>query len=260
MQRLILPINKCTVTAGYRNKLYKSKFGFEHYGVDLIGAHEIYACGSGIVLAVGYDSIFGNTVIIKYPSVYIHDSGKMQDIVARCYHLSDIKVIKGQAVSKDTIIGIIGSTGKYSCGVHLHIEFDTDTVNYNYTAGLAIDGTLIKAGNANTIISPANVLYLKCTAPDNQTIKRIDDYANDSDISLPDYPTETAGKQASGDINGDGVVDIQDVVQARADIIGNSKLRDKQAMAADMDGSGTVDVQDVVKIRNKITNKFKAGN
>ena len=34
-QKLILPINKCRVTAGYKNANYKRDFGYNHYGADL---------------------------------------------------------------------------------------------------------------------------------------------------------------------------------------------------------------------------------
>ncbi len=33
-QKLILPINKLRITAGYKNANYRKEFGYNHYGVD----------------------------------------------------------------------------------------------------------------------------------------------------------------------------------------------------------------------------------
>ena len=33
-QKLILPINKLRITAGYKNANYRKEFGYTHYGCD----------------------------------------------------------------------------------------------------------------------------------------------------------------------------------------------------------------------------------
>nr|DAU18166.1 MAG TPA: hypothetical protein [Caudoviricetes sp.] len=33
-QRLILPINRARVTAGYKNSNYRQQFGYTHYGYE----------------------------------------------------------------------------------------------------------------------------------------------------------------------------------------------------------------------------------
>lgn len=66
MQNLIFPVNQAVISAGFMNKNYRQKFGFEHYGVDMFGSSKIYAQGYGIVADVGYSSGYGNYVTILY--------------------------------------------------------------------------------------------------------------------------------------------------------------------------------------------------
>ena len=69
-QRLILPINKMRVTAGYKNAKYKQQFGYTHYGVDVTDAKRtdktIWASGKGIVTHCGWHPTGGNVVVIVY--------------------------------------------------------------------------------------------------------------------------------------------------------------------------------------------------
>ena len=55
-QVLVLPINKCVFSAGYKNELYLKQQGYNHYGVDLFSDNSdltVYACGNGEVVACG---------------------------------------------------------------------------------------------------------------------------------------------------------------------------------------------------------------
>lgn len=58
----------------------------------------------------------------------------------------------------------------------------------------------------------------------------------------------------SGDINGDGAVDILDVVNARGYIVGNLTLTDAQITEADTNGDGELSIIDVVNMRRAIVN------
>lgn len=120
-------------------------------------------------MAAGLDSLFGNTVVIVYPNVYIHRTGKMQDLTVRCYHLKCCLVKAGDTVTTATRIGIMGNTGKYGNSPHLHIEMDTDTQYPCYTPGIAKDGAIIERG-VDTTINPSWVLHCKVSSPDNQQI------------------------------------------------------------------------------------------
>ena len=70
----------------------------------------IYACNEGLVIHAEDDLYYtGGTIILD------HGHG-VKSIYA---HLSDVKVNVNQTVSKDDIIGEVGSTGR-STGPHLH--------------------------------------------------------------------------------------------------------------------------------------------
>lgn len=179
MQKLILPLNNCQVLCGYKNEAYRKAWGFAHYGMDLYDPSLIHwAMGDGEVLAAGTDSIFGNCVVVLYKDVYIHSTGETHDLIARCYHMADVPLVKkGDKVTTKTRLGTIGTTGKYSSGVHLHVEFDTDTKWPCYTIELKNNSNIMKKGSGlDTTIDPAGVLYVKASAPDNQSVSPNESY------------------------------------------------------------------------------------
>ena len=173
-QKLILPINKCRITAGYKNSNYAKEFGYTHYGVDMTDKdrkdYTVYASGKGKVSHAGFNKSGGNVVVIIYRDCQL-PNGDTRDIVLRYFHLKSIKVKVGQNVNKDTIIGLYGNTG-YSSGAHLHLEADTD-VNYpNYTPQIASvsSNEVLKKGVASTMLNPVEVLWVKKTRPDYQSV------------------------------------------------------------------------------------------
>ncbi|MEM5549982.1 M23 family metallopeptidase [Pseudoalteromonas neustonica] len=84
-----------------------------HKGVDLAGWHktEIFAPADGIVLRAGRNGGYGNFIELQ------HKNG----FVTRFGHLHKIKVKKGQSITKNDVIGLMGSTGR-STSTHLHYE------------------------------------------------------------------------------------------------------------------------------------------
>ncbi len=108
------------ITASYR---LTSAFGMRsdpkgagnrmHEGADMAGSYgtPIYATGDGEVLEAGWDSGYGWTVLIR------HDFG----ITTRYAHMSQVRVEKGQRVSRGDQIGDMGNSGR-STGTHLHYE------------------------------------------------------------------------------------------------------------------------------------------
>lgn len=201
-QKLILPLNNCQVLCGYKNEAYRKAWGFAHYGMDLYDPSLIHwAMGDGEVLAAGNDSIFGNCVVILYKDVYIHATGQTKDLIARCYHMADLPLVKaGDKVSTKTRIGTIGTTGKYSSGVHLHVEFDTDTKWPCYTIELKNNSNIMKKGSGlDTTIDPAGVLYVKASAPDNQSVSPNESYLERGFITERDWAFPTLEEAAQPD-------------------------------------------------------------
>ena len=193
-QKLILPLNKTQVLCGYKNAAYQAAWGRPHYGQDHWSKVDktVWALGNGEVAAAGMDNVYGGTAVVVYKDVQIHD-GSIMDLVARCYHMSTVYVKAGQKVNKDTKIGIMGNTGQYTSGEHLHIEFDTDTKWPTYTIELKGDSNIMKKGALpDTTLDPADVLYVKESAPDNQTVEANADYYRrkfvfDRDFDFPKY-------------------------------------------------------------------------
>lgn len=70
-----------------------------------------YALEDGIVESAGKDGSGGIFAWVRYPRLgfrLLH------------YHLDSVKVVTGQTVNKDTLIGYTGTTGR-STGIHLHL-------------------------------------------------------------------------------------------------------------------------------------------
>jgi murein DD-endopeptidase MepM/ murein hydrolase activator NlpD len=84
-----------------------------HEGIDLAApaGTEVYATANGTVTEVGYDSIYGNYVIIKHDGSWASLYG----------HLQKAAVTLRTNVKSGMLIGWVGSTGQ-STGPHLHFE------------------------------------------------------------------------------------------------------------------------------------------
>ena len=57
-QKLILPVNRTRVTASAFNRAYRERFGYPHYGTDLVSAvgdRTVYASGTGTLIIAGWD-------------------------------------------------------------------------------------------------------------------------------------------------------------------------------------------------------------
>lgn len=84
-----------------------------HEGLDFSAAEgdQIKATAAGMVIATGKTPDYGNYVKIKH-------GGSIETMYA---HASQILVKKGDLVSKDEVIALVGNTGR-STGPHLHYE------------------------------------------------------------------------------------------------------------------------------------------
>lgn len=95
-----------------------------HYGMDIDGyAHDggsIVACDGGVVSTVGYNSGYGNYIIVD------HGNG-VQTLYA---HMSDTAVTQGSTIGQGETIGYLGATGM-ATGTHCHLEVFVDGQNVN---------------------------------------------------------------------------------------------------------------------------------
>ncbi len=106
-------------TTGYITQAFKPL----HPALDIAGriGLDVKASDSGYVVAAGWsDAGYGNYVVID------HKNG-FQTLYG---HLSRILVNAGDPVSKGTVIGLMGSTGR-STGPHLHFEVHQNGIQRN---------------------------------------------------------------------------------------------------------------------------------
>jgi murein DD-endopeptidase MepM/ murein hydrolase activator NlpD len=86
-----------------------------HHGQDFSTPYgtNVYATGSGKVIEAGWNSGFGNCIVIDHGYGYRSTYG----------HLSNIRVTAGLNIKRGDLIGLSGNTGT-STGPHLHYQID----------------------------------------------------------------------------------------------------------------------------------------
>lgn len=201
-QKLIQPINEMRVGLGFLSPLYQQRgivtladgTKMPHYGVDWWQAQEtskdLYAMGNGEVLRVGFDTTFGGTVVVRYNRCVNHRTGDITDLIVRCYHMASIYTRAGQRVTKDTVLGVIGATGKHANGVHVHLEVDLNVDDPFGVPGIANTNLLHWVTVKHlTVVDPAAYVHTKASAPDRQTCVSAGDWyrdaGRDADWTLP---------------------------------------------------------------------------
>ncbi len=98
------PTTASRISQGYRSG---------HRAIDIDGntGDPVYASAAGTVSFAGWSGGYGNCILIK------HGNG----MTTRYAHCSSMSVSAGASVSRGTVIGCVGSTGR-STGSHLHFE------------------------------------------------------------------------------------------------------------------------------------------
>ena len=118
-ERLFHTLDDIFISSSYSNRISPITGDREfHEGVDYSANGKsipIYALDDGEVLYEGYDNSTGAIICyIRFP--------KLDDHAGLYYHLANTVINKGDKVTKDTKIGMMGSTG-YSTGNHLHFDW-----------------------------------------------------------------------------------------------------------------------------------------
>jgi murein DD-endopeptidase MepM/ murein hydrolase activator NlpD len=117
------PPVEMNITSAYG--VSRSETGY-HLGVDLYNPNgtPIMAAAEGVVTFVGYESSYGNLIVIDH-------GGSVQTYYAHC---NTMNVEEGDPVSMGDYIGTVGNTGR-TTGSHLHLEirlngFTLDPMDY----------------------------------------------------------------------------------------------------------------------------------
>lgn len=94
-----------------------------HYGLDLCAEEgtPIFSVMSGVVEKAERSPSFGNLVIID------HGNG-IKTLYAHC---KELKVSVGERIKRGQNIALMGNTGYYSTGTHLHVEFIINGKKYD---------------------------------------------------------------------------------------------------------------------------------
>lgn len=137
---------------GWRPEI-KDKYGntiapaMMHEGIDLTNGlgtkNPIYAVANGVVKHADYDYWSGNVIVIHH-----NINGKTYSSTYQHLHRMLVKV--GDIVTKDTIIGYMGSTGAYSSGYHLHLAIST---GLRYTDYTGLSAFVARTVNPRTLIN-----------------------------------------------------------------------------------------------------------
>lgn len=203
-QKLILPMDRVNVNAGYKMAAYTKAWGFAHYGIDLGNPDRqrtIYSPGDGTVIAAGMDGDtpsqrMGNALVLVFPEVARND-GKTSSLACRMFHLDSIAVKAGQQVKRGDVLGVYGNTGAVTSGPHLHVEFDTDVEYPQYAVGIKASGKIIKKGTRDTTADPSKVWYL---GPGQAVFDGWDGkgvssgWIGQNDLDIPRLPEESSGE------------------------------------------------------------------
>lgn len=105
--------NRISSGFGYRGDPFHARRSVYHHGIDIEGdrGDRVNTTANGTIISAGWNSGYGNCIIIRHASGYETLYG----------HLSKIKVRTGERVRAGQCIGLVGSTG-HSTGNHLHYE------------------------------------------------------------------------------------------------------------------------------------------
>lgn len=130
-------------------------YGRIHLGIDILrerGA-KVYSTSDGVVAITSYDRKAGNYVVVD------HGYG-----VASVYmHLSKINVRRGQFVDTNTIVGLVGSTGR-AVGPHLHFGISVNNIYVDPVVFFERDYTVqsIMSNGMKIVLSNSTFAGISC--------------------------------------------------------------------------------------------------
>jgi murein DD-endopeptidase MepM/ murein hydrolase activator NlpD len=109
-----MPVDKVRMTSRFGMRKHPVKGVHQmHRGIDLTtsGDRDIRPAADGEVAFVGRNTTYGKYLVIKH----------LHGISTLYAHLESISVTKGEPVDRNTVIGVMGNTGR-SSATHLHFE------------------------------------------------------------------------------------------------------------------------------------------
>jgi hypothetical protein len=162
----------------------------------------------------------------------------------------DITVTAGNGTTRTYTINVArGSTQSGSDGNVSSSRYSFDTENSLITGisvGTGVDDVLSNI----TFVSGGNAKMTDASGSAKTGSVATGDIVNVYDSSGNKLASYSA--VVKGDVNGDGVIDILDIVRIKNQMLDTTLLSGAYMSAADIDGNGAVDLIDIVKAKNMI--------
>jgi len=116
----ILPVGNAPVSGTFGEIRKTGSNEIRHLGVDFAPPEGTFvkASNDGIIKKAGFDSIYGNMVIIDHGN----------EVFSMYLHMKSVSVRVGDAVKQGETIGVVGNTG-YSTGEHLHFSIKINSIS-----------------------------------------------------------------------------------------------------------------------------------
>jgi beta-N-acetylglucosaminidase len=162
----------------------------------------------------------------------------------------DIDVTAGNGTTRTYTINVArgstqsGSDGNVSSSVY---SFDTEN---SLITGITIGTSADDISGSITLSGGGSIEVTDASGSSKTGSVATGDIVNVYDSSGSRLASYSA--VVKGDVNGDGVIDILDIVRIKNQMLDTTLLSGAYISAADIDGSGTVDLIDIVKAKNMI--------
>ncbi len=131
--RFFRPLMRGYVTSEFGGRISPITGKYQiHEAIDVSSSERlnarVFAVANGRVAKIFYDIFGGNQIVLHHNINGITYSSSYA-------HLHSVHVKEGQTVTRDTVIGMMGSTGIYTTGPHVHLAISrglryTDYVSY----------------------------------------------------------------------------------------------------------------------------------
>ena len=163
----------------------------------------------------------------------------------------NIKVTAQNGKVRNYTVNIARPNSQGGGDANMNTEYTVDSEN-GIISGIASGISLSEISGK---IAVANGGYVKITDKDGNpksdkcVTGDVVNIYNSANVKVSSYTVSV-----EGDVNGDGTVDILDIVKIKNDMLGKGELSGAYKRAADIDNNGTLDIIDIVKTKNIILN------
>ena len=222
--------------------------GLSVNGISLTPSFNMYNSEYGAVVASSVSSV---TVAATAVSDKASVSGTGTYNLKYGTNVINIKVTAQNGKVRNYTVNIARPNSQGGGDANMNTEYAVDSEN-GIISGIASG---ISPSEITGKIAVTNGCYVRITDMNGNTKSDICatgdlvNIYNSSNVKVSSYTVSV-----EGDVNGDGSVDILDIVKIKNDMLGKGELSGAYKRAADIDNNGTLDIIDIVKTKNMILN------